>query len=145
MSHSNSETNLAWGVFLLRVGLGIFVMLCASSKLIEPAAWQANLAKYYFLNLPQAALLIIGVFQFALGASILLGLYKSWSYGLGLLFYLISMVEVYDQFVNSSGIFGVNFSFAPLLFGFLALYILKPLDTKWVFEKKRHIFSESRL
>ncbi len=79
---SNSELRVA--LFILRLGLGAFLLLFGIDKLVAPATTVEVFTQYYGLVVSYGMVYAIGALEILLGLAFLAGLWKTLSYGLGL-------------------------------------------------------------
>jgi putative oxidoreductase len=133
--------NIAWGLLLLRLGLGIFVILCSIDKFISPVSTIHFFSQYYGLDINASIGMLLGAVQLVLGLFMLLGMYKFFTYGLGFFLQALSTILI---FRNLPTLFGENHLFilsCPILFSFLTLFLLRDLDTKLTLGKKKTLFT----
>lgn len=133
--------NLLWGLLLLRLGLGIFLAMCAIDKLVAPEIAINTVSQFYFLDINTSFVMIIGGILLALSLLIILGMYKTITYGLGLLIHIISMVATYEQLLSPFGKNHLFIASIPIFFSFLALFLLREFDTKLSLGKKKSLFA----
>lgn len=135
------KVKLLWGILFLRLGLGFFLALWAINKLIAPNDTVLLFKNYYFIDITTSMATLLGGFQLVLSLFIILGLYKTLSYGAGFLLQIISTLSLFHLLTEP---FGKNYfviSFIPILFSFFALFLLREFDTKLCLGKKKSIFS----
>ena len=126
---SNSELPVA--LFILRLGLGVFLLLFGIDKLVAPATTVEVLAQFYGLVVSHGMVYAAGVLEILLGLAFLAGLWKTLSYGLGLLLHAVSTLVTYQELLSP---FGENHMFlaaVPVLAAFIALFQLRRHDTLW--------------
>lgn len=136
-----SSSNLSLGIFMLRFGLGIYIVLWALNKIISPETSSALFSRFYYINFPPSVIMIIGALELVLGLLIILGFYKNITYSLGLVVQIISVVALFIELLVP---FGDNIFFyceIPILLAFVALFLLKNLDNRWTLSKKPKMFS----
>lgn len=131
---------LSWGIFVLRLGLGLFLALWAVDKLMAPDHAVARFSHFYITDITPSIAMIIGGLELVLSLLIILGMSKTWTYGLGLILFLIFTLSTYRELINP---FGANYLYLttiPILFAFFALFLLRDFDTKLSLGKKKSIF-----
>lgn len=129
-----------WGLFLLRLGLGIFLIMWSIDKFVAPDITLIMFSHFYFMDINVSMALMIGAVELVLSLFFIFGVYKTITYGLGLLIHFIATAATYEQLLHP---FGKNHLFIaniPVLFAFLALFLLREFDTKLTFGKKKSIF-----
>jgi len=123
-------------LFILRIGLGLFLLLWGLDKLFSPESTIKVFEIFYFMNIGINAAYVIGVLEVILSVAIIAGYQKKYSYGLGLLAHFISTAASWKQMIAP---FGKNHLFIaglPVLAGFIALYLLRDKDTLYTVRKK---------
>lgn len=135
------KNNIAWAVFLLRFGLGSFWVLWSLDKIIAPEVSVAMFAQFYWVEINTSVAMLLGAIQLVLSLFLLLGMYKTATYGLALFIHTFSSILI---FWHLSSPFGENHSFIanlPIFFSFLTLFLLRELDSKLILSKKKTIFT----
>ena len=138
MVHRNDK--LVWGLFCLRFGLGLFIILWGIDKLIDPANAIAIFRSYYIVNIDWVTTMLVGTAEVVLGAFITLGLYKRYSYALGLLVHATATLARYGILLAPFGKNDAIIASVPILFAFIALFLCRDFDTKLTLQKKKSIF-----
>ncbi len=124
-------------LFMLRLGLGIFLLLWSIDKLVAPESTVGIYGHFYHLSITTDIARIIGVLEGLLSLAIIAGFMRTYSYGLGLALHAISTIASYEQLFDP---FGQNHLFIgalPVLTGFIALYLLRRQDTLWSVDTRR--------
>lgn len=135
------NNNISLALFLLRFGLGLFLILCAIDKIIAPDMTVASFARFYHINIYQSAAMIIGALELVVALLFILGMYKTWTYAIALAIHSIGTIAVFRELLSP---FGINILYTanlPILFSFICLFMLRNLDNKWALSKKPKIFS----
>jgi len=117
------------GLFILRLGLGIFLLLWGLDKIVSPETTVKIFEIFYLMDIGVQAAYVIGVLEIILSLTIIAGYQKTYSYGLGLLVHFISAAASWKQMIAP---FGKNHLFIaglPVLAGFITLYLLRDKDT----------------
>lgn len=126
---SNSELPVA--LFILRLGLGAFLLLFGIDKLIAPATTVEVFTQFYGLVVSHGMVYAAGALEILLGLAFLAGLWKTLSYGLGLLLHAVSTLATYQELLSP---FGENHMFLaaiPVLAAFITLFLLRRQDALW--------------
>jgi hypothetical protein len=133
--------NNSYALFLLRLSLGLFLALWALNKIISPDSAAALFSQFYFTISEPLVIVSIGIFELILSIFFICGIYKNITYSLALFIQvaatLASLKEITDPF-------GKNIFFVahiPLLCAFMALFLLRRIDSRWTLTKKPKMFS----
>ena len=126
---NNREISVA--LFILRLGLGVFLLLFGIDKLIVPETTVDVFAHFYGLVISHDMAYGAGVLESLLGLAFLVGLWKTLTYGLALLLHAVSTLATYQELLAP---FGANHMFLaalPVFAAFLALFLLRRDDRLW--------------
>lgn len=118
-------------LFVLRLGLGVFLLLFGIDKLVAPATTVEVFAQFYGLIVSHNMAYGAGVLEILLGLAFLAGLWKTLSYGLGLLLHAVSTLATYQELLSPFGTNHLFLAAVPVLAAFLALFLLRHHDTLW--------------
>jgi putative oxidoreductase len=132
---------IIWGLWLLRFGLGIFLLLWSIDKMVSPISTVEIFAAQYFIDLSPSIVMIMGSLELTLSLLIMLGMYRTITYGAGLVIQIVSVAAHYPQLLDP---FGKNHLFIAelsILFGFTALFVMRNFDTQWALAKRNNIFA----
>lgn len=135
------NTRLLRGLFLLRFGLGIFLLMWALDKLIAPEIALKVFSHFYFTNVSPSMIMLIGAVQLVLSLLIIFGFYKTLTYGLGLVVHTVSTCATYKELLSPFGENHLFIAAVPILFAFIALFLLRDFDTLWTLGKKKSLFT----
>lgn len=135
------NASLLWGLFFLRLGLSLFLILWAIDKIVAPEATVDMYLQRYSIGTTASVVSIVGAFELVLGLLMFLGMYKTITYGLGLLLQITSVIFSFSALLFPFGEDHIYISVFPIFFSFLSLFLLRELDTKLTFSKKKSIFS----
>lgn len=116
---------------ILRIGLGVFLLMWSIDKIVAPEATVRIFEHFYKASISETLAPIVGVVEGILSLAIVFGVWKTLSYGLGLLIHAISTVSSLPQLLSP---FGENHLFIagiPVLAAFVALFLLRHHDTRW--------------
>jgi uncharacterized membrane protein YphA (DoxX/SURF4 family) len=126
---SNRELPVA--LFILRLGLGAFLLLFGIDKLVAPATTVEVFAHFYGLIVSHGMAYGAGVLEILLSLALLAGLWRTLSYGLGLLLHAVSTLATYQELLSPFGTNHLFLAAVPVLAAFLALFLLRRHDTLW--------------
>lgn len=122
---------LAISLLILRVALAVFLLLFGIDKLVATETAMEVFAHFYGLSISAPVAYVAGILEILLSLAMLAGLWKTITYGLGLLLHAISTLATYEQLLSP---FGENHLFIagiPVLAAFVALFLLRRHDTLW--------------
>ncbi|MEL7522542.1 MAG: DoxX protein [Cyanobacteria bacterium J06553_1] len=114
---------------IMRFSIGLFFVIWAAEKIIAPEITQEIFSTFYRTQLSNSLAFAIGLFQLFVILAFMLGLFKTWSYGLLLGMHLVSTLSVYKQLLNPYE--PPNYllwAAVPLLGSLIALFILRDRD-----------------
>lgn len=135
------EKRLQASLFLLRLSVFVVMLMWTIDKFIRPDHASLVFAQFYHIvNVTHLFMYILAAIELLILIAFLFGIYKTVSYGLVLIFHLISTVSSYQQYF--APYVGVNLLFYaawPMLAACIALWLLRDLDTVMTFQK-RHYF-----
>lgn len=132
---------ILWGLFILRFGLSIFLAMWAIDKLVMPATTVEIFKHFYLLDINASIAMLIGAVELVLSLLIFLGMYKTATYGLGLVVHLVSTVASYEYLMDPFGRNHLFIASIPVLFAFITLFLCRETDTKLTLGKKKSIFT----
>lgn len=130
MENSNRIAN---ALFLLRLGVFVVMFMWTIDKFINPDHAAAVYQSFYFLGEFSATVfLIIGALEMLVLIGFLLGIKKTITYGLVLVFHTVSTVSTWAKFLDPfEGVNLLFFAAIPMLAACWALFSLRDLDTKF--------------
>lgn len=131
------DKELGLSLWLLRVGLGLFLLLFGLDKLVATDAASSIFAQYYGLHLSGAAMYAAGVLEIALALAILAGVWRTWSYGLGFALHLVSTLATFRELLMPFGDNHMYLAALPVLAGFACLFLLRKRDNLWSLDARR--------
>lgn len=141
-SPSPPARTLAVALAILRISLGGFLLLWSIEKFVIPERTVSIWQGFYFISIGGAMPYVIGSLEALLSVAIILGLWRKWSYGLGLALHAISTAATWRQLIDPWGIWlndriqHLFLAGVPVLAGFVVLYMLREWDT-WTIEGKQ--------
>jgi len=119
-------------LLLTRIGFGAFIALWGLNKIIRPEAAQAIFGAHY--GIEGLGLMLaygLGTVQTVIGAAIVLGVFRTVSYGLGLAIHgagtLATLPHFVMPFAESSNL--VFWASVPVLLGALGLFLSRHHDS----------------
>jgi hypothetical protein len=119
-------------LFLLRVGLGFFLLLWSLDKFAEPETAVKIFQVFYKIPISARAAHVIGGIEGFISLLIIAGAWRSYTYAVGLALHGISTVASWRQLTTpfSQG-HHLFIAAIPVLTGFIALYMMRDRDTLW--------------
>ena len=131
---SNNEFPVA--LFILRLGLGVFLLLFGIDKLVAPITTVEVFTLFYGLVVSHGMIYAAGALEILLGLAFLAGLWKTQSYGLGLLVHAVSTLATYQMPLSPFGTNHLFLAAVPVLAAFITLFLLRRHDTLWSMGKR---------
>lgn len=126
------ERSAALGLLALRFFLGIFLLQWSIEKLILPAATARIAQNFYGVTLPTGTAYVLGVAELVLSLALLVGVYRTVSYGLSLLVHTVTVIVSWRQLFDPFGLAKVGnhlwIATWPTWGGFIALFLMRRLD-----------------
>ncbi len=137
MLQTKLTNRLPVALFLLRLSVFAVFLMWALDKFVNPGHAVAVFENFYgFAGLSTAISYGLGGVQLLIILAFLLGLFKTWSYGLVLLMHgastLVSWRNYLDPFEGANLLF---FAAWPMLAACFALFALRDFDRLWSLEK----------
>src|SRR5437660_7969635 len=124
-------------LLILRFFLAIFLLQWSIEKLILPDAAARIASSFYGVMLPASASYVLGVAELILSLALLLGVYRTVSYGLALLVHTVTVVVSWRQLFDPWGLAKIGnhlwISTWPTWGGFVALFLMRTWDS-WSIE-----------
>lgn len=138
MRKANHHVSL--GLFFLRLGLGLYLILLAGQKLFAPLSIMKPIEDFYGLHLSVSLIMIVGAIELSLALFFILGIHRTLTY---LAAFLIQLATFFLSMTDITKPFLPNNPFLlswPILMGFLALFIARKDDIRWALGKKHTMF-----
>jgi len=122
-------------LFLLRVGLGFFLLIWSFDKFAEPEAAVQIFRGFYKIRISTPAVYFVGGIETLISLLIIAGAWRSYTYAIGLALHAISTIASWRQLTTpfSQG-HHLFVAAIPVLAGFITLYILRDRDTLWALD-----------
>lgn len=129
----SSQNRIANALFLLRVSVFIVIFMWTIDKFINPEHAAAVYQNFYFFggDFSGTIFMIIGALEMVVLIGFLLGIKKTFTYGVVLVIHGVSTVSTWGKLITPFE--GVNLLFyaaIPMLAACWALFSLRDLDTK---------------
>jgi uncharacterized membrane protein YphA (DoxX/SURF4 family) len=131
---SYSSRRLAIALAILRISLGGFLLIWALEKFFIPQTTVGIWDRFYLIPIGSALPYVIGALEALLSVAIIVGLWRRWSYGLGLALHTISVVATWKQLIDPWGLYlnerpqHLFLAGVPVLAAFVVLYMLRDYD-----------------
>ena len=126
------ERNVALGLLALRFFLGIFLLQWSIEKLMLPTATARIAQGFYGISLPTGTPYVLGVAELVLSLALLLGAYRTLSYGLSLLVHTVTVVVSWRQLFDPFGLAKIGghlwIATWPTWGAFIALFLMRRQD-----------------
>ena len=116
-------------LLLLRLSLGGFLLLWGIDKLVSPETTVKIFGMFYMIPIDLGIAYAVGIAEVLLALAIMIGLYKKWTYGLGMILHGISTISTYKQLAMPFGKNHLFIAALPVLAAFIVLYLLRDKDT----------------
>ena len=130
--HPASDKTTATALLILRLTLGLFLLLWSIEKLILPSAAAGIAAHFYGVTLPPYASYALGIVELLISLGIVLGAWRTVSYGLGLLIHTVTVIVSWRQLLDPWGFAKVGnhlwIATWPAWGGFVALFLMRERD-----------------
>src|SRR5262247_2811371 len=127
-------------LLILRFFLGTFLLQWSIEKLILPDAAARIASNFYGVTLPVGGSYALGVGELIVSLALLLGFYRTISYGLSLLIHTVTVVVSWRQLFDPYGLAKVGshlwISTWPTWGGFAALFLMRAWDA-WTIDGLR--------
>jgi putative oxidoreductase len=132
MAQANDKTAGA-ALLILRFFLAVFLLQWSVEKLVVPSATIRIAQSFYGVSLPTKATYALGVAELVLALALLLGAFRTVSYGLSLIVHTITVVVSWRQLLDPYGFAQIGnhlrISTWPTWGAFAALFLLRSWDT----------------
>lgn len=121
--------HLSLSLLLLRLGIFIVFLFWTLDKLINPEHTAGIFSKFYAIeNLGNVLIYALGSIQLVLILLFALGLFKTWTYGLILLFHAASTFSTFGLYLKPFDNL-LFFAAWPMLAACIALFLMRDWDT----------------
>jgi len=129
-----TDNQTATALLILRVTLGIFLLQWGIEKFMVPANTPMIWGHFYGISVPAWTPTVFGIVEVALALCLFLGIYQTPAYLAAAVLHAVSVVVSWKVLIDPWG-GPMNHLFVasiPVLGGFIALFLLRGLDTKRV-------------
>lgn len=126
-----TNQKLSQALFILRLGLAVFLLLWGIDKLMAPEGTVKIFRGFYFMNIGAGLAYLAGVFEILLSLAMLAGLWKSFTYGTATVIHGISTISSYQRLLDPFGPNHLFIASLPVLAAFIALFLLRDEDHLW--------------
>lgn len=116
-------------LLVLRLGLAVFLLLWSLDKLVAPESTVKIFGYFYGLPITITMARGVGVLEALLSLAVLLGLWKTLTYGLALAIHAVSTASTHQQLLAPFGENHLFIAALPVLAGFVTLFLLRREDT----------------
>lgn len=132
-TESASRLRIGASLMILRVALGVFLLVWGLEKFILAPQSIAIYGYFYGISASEAFAYALGGLESLLALAILIGAFRRWSYGIGLLVHSATTVATIRLIVDPWGLISgepqhLYFAAVPIFAGFITLYLLRDLD-----------------
>lgn len=119
---------------ILRVALGVFLLIWGLEKFIVTERSVAIYGYFYGVSASAAVAYVLGALESVLAVAIIIGAFRRWSYGIGLLVHAATTVATARLIIDPWGLISgepqhLYLAAVPILGAFAALYLLRDLDS----------------
>lgn len=117
-------------LLVLRITLGVFLLQWGIEKFIVPTNTTAIWGYFYGLNVPWAAGYAFGAAEIAIALCLILGLFRTVTYGAAAALHAVSVVVSWRQLIDpwSDAANHLFIAGVPVLGAFIALFLLRHWD-----------------
>lgn len=118
---------------ILRIALGLFLLVWGLEKFIVTERSVAIYEFFYGLSASMAVTYALGTLESLLAVAIIVGAFRRWSYGIGLLVHGATTMATANLIIDPWGLISgdpqhLYFAAVPVLAAFVSLYLLRDLD-----------------
>lgn len=122
---------LPLALFILRLGLGLFLLLWSIDKIVVPEQTVKIFSMFYKTPLTADLAPLVGAAEALLSVAFLAGLWRTWTYGAALAIHTVSTLSTWQQLISPFGQNHLFIAALPVLAGFIALFLLRRQDELW--------------
>lgn len=118
---------------ILRIALGLFLLVWGLEKFIVTSRSVAIYDYFYGFSVSEALAYVVGSLESLLALAIIIGAFRRWSYGIGLLAHSVTTFVSARLIIDPWGLISgepqhLYLAAVPILAAFAALYLLRELD-----------------
>lgn len=146
-ANSFTARSNALGLLVLRLFLGVFLLQWSVEKLILPSSAIRISQAFYNVALPQSMPYVLGIAELVLSIALLLGIFRTVSYGLALAIHTVTVMVSWRQLLDPFGLAKIGnhlwIATWPTLGGFAALFLMRSSDVytidEWLVRRRREL------
>ena len=130
MNDESLATALPRALLALRITLAIFLLQWGIEKFVMPESAVGIWAYFYGMDISTPIAYVLGALEIAIALAILLGIFRTVSYGAAMLLHAVTVVITWRQLIDPWGD-PINHLFIaglPVLGAFVALFLLRHHD-----------------
>lgn len=129
---NRGDARNALGLLVLRFFLGVFLLQWSVEKLILPGSALRISQSFYNVALPETVPYVLGSAELALSMALLLGMYRTVSYGLAMAIHCVTVMVSWRQLFDPFGLAKIGnhlwIATWPTFGGFVALFLMRYSD-----------------
>ena len=134
MAGSNAAQTTALALLILRITLGAFLLIWGLEKFVLPEVTGKIAVGFYGVEIGATIIYVFGAVQIAIASALLLGLFPTISYGLGLALHTVTTLVTIPRIIDPWGLISgtpqhLFLAAIPVLGGFIALFLMRAQDT----------------
>ncbi len=136
------ECRLTASLALLRVTLGAFLLVWAVMKFVLPKGTIGIFRKFYSVNIDADISMVLGALEGTLAILVIVGLWRTWSYGLAALVHGFSQLSSWRQTLDPWALYlndrpkMLFWAGVPVAAAFIVIWLLRDQD-KWSLDGRR--------
>ncbi|MBV6626735.1 MAG: DoxX protein [Rivularia sp. (in: Bacteria)] len=132
------ERKLQISLAVIRISTAMFFLVWSLRKIIQPESTQKIFSKFYMMEVSPIFSYGVGILQTLFIIAFLVGLFKTWTYGIILGMHIVSVLSTYKQLFNPYESPNTLFWAAvPALGGLIALFLLRDKDEFLTVKRKQ--------
>ena len=126
-----ARSRLSWTLLLMRTGIAAVFLMWTIDKFVNPEHAAKVFAKFYKIpGLSETLAYAVGGVQLALVLAFLVGLFRTWTYGIILLMHAVSTFSSWANYLDPWTYPNLLFFAAiPMLSACIGLWLLRDFDT----------------
>ncbi|MCH8916705.1 MAG: hypothetical protein IIC52_01485 [Proteobacteria bacterium] len=136
------QCRLTASLALLRVSLGTFLLVWAVMKFVLPKGTVGIFGKFYGVDIDADISMVLGALQLTLAILVIIGLWRTWSYGLAVLVHVFSQSAVWRETLDPWALYlndkpkMLYWAGVPVAAAFIVIWLLRDQD-KWSLDGRR--------